>query len=127
MTPVPHTVLTKLNAVLEREDIPETVRHQIISGMSTGGLPDPPEQTKLLIMAYGYVHAWLAEDYWTIARIVAELEDCGATMVQVAETFSIAAAALLTDAHDGDRFKATALAARRYSTNAGRTARNQAA
>jgi len=95
--------------------------------MTDGSGPVPPEQTKLLIMAYGYVHAWLAEDYWTIARIVAELEDSGASMVQVAEAFSLAAAALVTDAYGGDRFKAMGLAARRYSANAGRKARNIAA
>jgi hypothetical protein len=86
-----------------------------------------PDQPDLLIQAYGYVHAWLAKDYWTTARIVAELEDSGATMQQVAECFSLAAAALLTDAYEGDRFKAMRLAQVRYSNNAGRQARHLAA
>jgi hypothetical protein len=76
----------------------------------------------LQTQAYGYIHAWLAEDYWTIARIVAALQDSGATMEQVAETFSLAAASLLTTAC-GTAEAAAALAARRYSGDAARQGR----
>jgi hypothetical protein len=87
----------------------------------------PPEQGKLLVMAYGYTHAWLVEDYATAARIEVALEDCGATMVQVAEAFSLAAAALATAACDGSAVQAARLAEARYLETVGRQARNWAA
>ena len=62
-----------------------------------------------------------------IARIVAALQDNGATMDQVAETISLAAAALLTDALDGSSVRAAQLVAGRISEAAGRQARHQAA
>jgi len=87
----------------------------------------PPDQGKLLVMAYGYMHAWLTEDYATAARIEVTLEDCGATMVQVAQVFSLAAAALATAACDGSAVQAARLAEARYLETAGRQARNPAA
>jgi hypothetical protein len=89
--------------------------------------PERPDQATLMTMGYGYIHAWLVEDYWTIARIVAALQDNGATMDQVAETISLAAAALLTDALDGSSVRAAQLVAGRISEAAGRQARHQAA
>lgn len=88
--------------------------------------PGPPDQNTVLIIAYGWVHAWLAEDYWTVARLMAELEDLGATMHQVAECFSLAAAALLTDAA-GDKYAAMALATRKYSEKVSKRARSRTA
>jgi hypothetical protein len=86
-----------------------------------------PDQNTILIMAYGWIHAWLAEDYWTTGRIRAQLEASGASPGQVAECFSLAAAALLTEAFEGDKLKAMALAARKYSDRVGKTARNRPA
>ena len=60
-----------------------------------------PGHETLQPMAGAYIRAWLDKDYWTIARIVAALEDSGATPGQVAETISLAAAAMLTEAHGG--------------------------
>lgn len=94
--------------------------------MTANPEPGPPDQNTVLIIAYGWVHAWLADDYWTVARLMAELEDLGATMQQVAECFSLAAAALLTDAA-GDKYAAMALAARKCSEKVGRRARSHAA
>ena len=37
-------------------------------------------------MALGYVQAWLADDYWTVAKISAELS--GTDAERVAETLS---------------------------------------
>jgi hypothetical protein len=86
-----------------------------------------PDQNKILIMAYGWIHAWLAEDYWTTGRIRAQLEASGANPGQVAECFSLAAAALLSEAFEGNKLKAMALAARKYSDRVGKTARNRPA
>ena len=86
-----------------------------------------PDQNTVLIMAYGWIHAWLAEDHWTASQIRAELDASGASPGQVAEWFSLAAAALLSEAFEGDRFKAMAVAARKYSNRVGKTARNRAA
>jgi hypothetical protein len=76
---------------------------------------------ELVPMALGYVHAWLTEDYWTIGRIRAEL--AGADAERVAETFSVIAASLLTEACGGDSAKAAVLARRQYSQRVGREAR----
>ena len=76
---------------------------------------------ELVPMALGYVHAWLAGDYWTIGRIRAEL--AGADPERVAETFSVIAASLLTEACAGDSAKAAVLARRQYSQRVGREAR----
>ena len=53
---------------------------------------------QLQVWAAAYITAWLDEDFWTAARIAAALQDSGATAGQVAETFSLTAAALLADA-----------------------------
>ncbi len=66
----------------------------------------PPEQPRLQVMALAYIRAWLDKDYWTIARIALALEESGAGMLQVAETFSLAAASLLTEAHGGSSAQA---------------------
>ena len=89
--------------------------------------PQRPDQATLMTMAYGYIHAWLAEDYWTIARIVAAMQDSGATMEQVAETFSLAGAALMTDTVGGSSVRAAQLVASRIIETAGRQARTRAA
>lgn len=86
-----------------------------------------PDQNTILIMAYGWIHAWLAEDYWTTGRIRAQLEASGASPGQVAECFSLAAAALLSEAFEGDKLEAMALAARKCSDRVGKTARNRPA
>jgi hypothetical protein len=72
-------------------------------------------------MALGYVHAWLAEDYWTIRRVRAQL--AGTDPVRVAETFSVIAASLLTETCGGDSAKAAVLARRQYGQRVGREAR----
>jgi len=72
-------------------------------------------------MALGYIYAWLADDYWTVARISAELS--GADPALVAETFSLMAVPLLTDAFQGDAGKAAALARKSCSKRVGRSAR----
>jgi hypothetical protein len=69
----------------------------------------------------GHGSPWLAQDYWTIRRIRAEL--AGASPERVAETFSVIAASLLTEACAGDSAKAAALTRRRYSQRVGREAR----
>jgi hypothetical protein len=88
-------------------------------------MPDrrPLDQGKLLVMAYGYLHAWLVEDYDTAARIELSLADCGATMIQVAQAFGLAGAALATAACDGSAVRAARLAERRYLDTAGRQIR----
>ena len=64
--------------------------------------PGAPDHGRVRAMGLAYIRAWLDEDYWTIARIVVALKESGATMQQVAETFSLAAASLLTEAHGGN-------------------------
>ena len=75
-------------------------------------------------MALGYIHDWLADDYWTVARISAEL--AGADPELVAETFGLMAVSLLTDAFQGDTGKAAALARKSCSKRVGRAARHAA-
>lgn len=70
--------------------------------MTVADPPGSPEHGRVRAMALAYIRAWLDEDYWTIARIVVALEESGATVQQVAETFSLAAAALLAEAHGGN-------------------------
>lgn len=77
----------------------------------------------LQVQAAGYVHAWLAQDFWTIARIADEITRAGYTPAQVAEVFSLFAASLLTEAFAGARSGAAALAAARYGAEAGKQAR----
>lgn len=76
---------------------------------------------ELAPMALGYIQAWLADDYWTIGKISAELS--GADPELVAETFSLTAAALMTQAFGGDASKAAALARKACSERVGRYAR----
>jgi hypothetical protein len=68
--------------------------------------PGAPETGRVEAMAYAYIRAFLDEDYWTIARIVVALEESGATIQQVAESFGIAGACLLTEAHGGNSHSA---------------------
>jgi lambda repressor-like predicted transcriptional regulator len=110
--------------LLEHRLAPETEGAAEASPVTS---PQRPDQATLMTMAYGYIHAWLVEHYWTIARIVAALQDNGATMDQVAETISLAAAALLTDAFGGSSVRAAQLVAGRISETAGRQARYRAA
>ena len=77
----------------------------------------------LQTMGLAYIHAWLTEDYWTIAQITLALEASGATWQQVAESFSLAAASLLTDVCGGDSTHAAALAATKAHSDAARQAR----
>jgi hypothetical protein len=64
----------------------------------------------LRTQALAYITAWLTEDYWTMAKITADLKRTGATPEQVAEQFSLAAAALLTDVFKGLSSQAAAWA-----------------
>ncbi len=86
-------------------------------------MTESPDHGRLQVMALAYIRAWLDEDYWTIARIVVALEEAGATMQQVAETFSLAAASLLTDAHGGRSSRAADHAAARQDDAAAREIR----
>lgn len=81
------------------------------------------EPGTLQVQALGLIHAWLAEDYWTVARIEAAIEASGATPVQVAQVVSLAAAALLTDAFGGSSLRAEQAAAARYGADAAKQAR----
>jgi len=74
-------------------------------------------------MGLAYIHAWLTEDYWTIAQIAVALEASGATWQQVAESFSLAAASLLTDVCGGNSTHAAALAGAKAHADAARQAR----
>jgi hypothetical protein len=79
----------------------------------------------LQLMALGYIHAWLAEDYWTIAVIDMRLAELDATPREVAESFSLAAASLLTDAYQGSSGNAQRMAARKWRIDAARMARTR--
>jgi hypothetical protein len=74
-------------------------------------------------MGLAYIHAWLTEDYWTIAQITRALATSGATWQQVAESFSLAAASLLTDVYGGHSALAAAAAATKAHADAARQAR----
>jgi hypothetical protein len=87
----------------------------------------PPDQETVMVMAYGAIYAWLAEDHWTGMRLQDELARIGATMTQVAECFSLAAAALVSEACDLHNDKARLVAWAKYSQKAGMLARNRAA
>ena len=77
----------------------------------------------LQTMGLAYIHAWLTEDYWTIAHITKAMEEAGATWQQVSESFSLAAASLLTDVFGGNSTAAAAAAAAKAHTDAARQAR----
>ncbi len=81
----------------------------------------------LQVMAYGYIAAWTQQDYWTVARIAAEIEASGASSLAVAEAVTLAAAALLTDALGGSSLAAETVATRRYGKAAARLARELSA
>jgi hypothetical protein len=74
-------------------------------------------------MGLAYIHAWLTEDYWTIAQITRALAASGATWQQVAESFSLAAASLLTDVFDGSSTLAAVAAIGKARADAARQAR----
>lgn len=77
----------------------------------------------LQTMGLAYIHAWLTGDYWTIAQITLAMEQAGATWQQVAESFSLAAASLLTDVYGGHSALAAAAAATKAHEDAARQAR----
>jgi hypothetical protein len=81
-----------------------------------------PGHDQLAPMALGMVRAWLADDYWTIGRIRDELVSLGAAPEAIAETFSIIAASLLTEA-TGD---AAAVVDRKIAKRIGAQAREAA-
>jgi hypothetical protein len=70
-----------------------------------------------------YIAAWARKDWWTIAQIGLDLDRTGATAQQVAESFSLAAAALLTDMCGGSSTRAAQLAEAAALADAGRQAR----
>lgn len=88
---------------------------------SRGGSTATPATLQTIGLAY--IHAWLTEDYWTIAQITLALEASGASSQQVAESFSLAAASLLTDVCGGNSTHAAALAAAKAHSDAARQAR----
>ena len=77
----------------------------------------------LQTMGLAYIHAWLTRDFWTMAHITKAMEEAGATWQQVAESFSLAAASLLTDVFDGRSTLAAAAAATKAHSDAARQAR----
>jgi len=77
----------------------------------------------LQTMGLAYIHAWLTRDYWTIAQITLALEASGASWQQVAESFSLAAASLLTDVFDGSPTLAAVAAIGKARGDAARQAR----
>lgn len=83
--------------------------------------PQPPPPADIQPFLYGLIFCWLAEDYFTVARIREALAETGATADQIAEGATLAAAALLTDALGVAR--AAALAEARWQSDAGRAAR----
>jgi hypothetical protein len=87
--------------------------------------PQTPILRQLQLMALGYIHAWLAEDYWTIAVIDLRLQEMDVTPRQVAESFSLAAASLLTDAYEGSSANAQRMAGRKWRIDAARLVRGQ--
>jgi hypothetical protein len=84
--------------------------------------PEPPPLTEIQPMIYGLIFAWLAQDYWTIARTQEALARSGATAGQIAEVATLAAAALLAGAC-GSAAKATERAERRWQQDTARQAR----
>jgi hypothetical protein len=85
----------------------------------------PPPQLELpdiQPMMYGLIFAWLAEDYWAIARIQEALAKTGATPGQVAETATLAAASLLAETL-GAAALAAPIAERRWQSDTARHAR----
>lgn len=91
--------------------------------MKPGAPPDLADLAALQVQAQAHILAWLDKDFWTIARIMHELAESGATAEQVAEVYSLAAASLLTDAFGGKRTQAAALTAARLEQDATRQAR----
>lgn len=83
----------------------------------------PVDLAALQVQAEAHITAWLDDDYWTISRIMDALAGSGATAGQVAEVYSLAAAALLTDAFRGRRSVAAVLAAHRLEQDSTRQAR----
>ena len=77
----------------------------------------------LQTMGLAYIHAWLTGDYWTIARITKAMEEAGATWQQVSESFSLAAASLLTDVFGGSSTLAAVAAIGKARGDAARQAR----
>jgi putative effector of murein hydrolase len=77
----------------------------------------------LKTMGLGYIYAWLAEDYWTMTRIEQAIEARGVTARQVAESFSLAAASMLSDVCGADSTLAAVLAATSAFGEATRQAR----
>jgi hypothetical protein len=77
----------------------------------------------LQTMGLAYIHAWLTRDFWTIAQITLALEDSGASWQQVAESFSLAAASLLTDVFGGSSTLAAVAAMGKARGDAARQAR----
>lgn len=88
-----------------------------------GAPPDLPEAAALLVQAKAHILAWLDKDYWTAARIMDAISESGASPEQVAETYSLAGASLLTDAFGGRRGLAATLAAHRLEQDSTRQAR----
>jgi hypothetical protein len=78
---------------------------------------------QLQVQALGLIHAWLAKDYWTAARIEAAIEASGASPVQVAQIVSLMAASLLTEVLAGSSLAAERAAADRYGREAAKQAR----
>jgi hypothetical protein len=70
-----------------------------------------PDHDQLAPMAVGAIYAFLGGEHVTSIRIDAELEDMGATVNGVANTFAVMAAAMLTEACGGQA-QARAFAAR---------------
>ena len=70
-----------------------------------------PDHDELAPMAAGAIFAFLSDETQTSIRIAAELEDMGATVNGVANTYAVMAAAMLTEACGGQA-QARALAAR---------------
>jgi hypothetical protein len=81
-----------------------------------------PQLADLAVQAKAHILAWLDKDYWTAARIMDALAESGATAEQIAEVYSLAAAALLTDAFGGRRGHAATMTAHRLEQDTTRHA-----
>lgn len=86
----------------------------------------PPSHAGLDAQARAYITAWLQDDDLTIDQIHRDLTRLKIPGTQAAEVYSLAAAALLTDAHAGSSTAAARMAARARDVARARQARLEA-
>lgn len=81
------------------------------------------DRGQVQVWAKAYVEGWLARDDWLMDRIAVAVDGSGASRRQIAEEFSLAAAALLVDACGGDLAGARRVAAGRLAEDVAAQAR----